>query len=816
MDVFVVISGNLTGFSRFYLSPGATEVMAESKFKFDNYDYLSFLKPGGKVYSISFSPKHIAASLITPILDSFRRPGTLVVSVLIPRKYKVECVSGQNNTRAMYDLLNELNDRFYEKNYQNGMINQNPAVLMQDYYADILARYCYVSDLKQKDVSLWVDTDSLSKKIGYIASPETNIPLYLASLCRKSYDGCHYVFIAPDAPQNIDEDPEEVQMYQVRILNTNMLLPEPVKLTQNIYPLQPGEGEVDFDKNYTYQQVLAGQCQQISAVLIGETIEINYRFRQQEKKIRFEFYDAETNAPVDISLIRPSVESGSVSRVLTSDSCIFLGPEIYSRLTIISKGSGYHMIDSVVDLRYISDGATVRMAVSQGCRIQKIFNAPYDMPKTITLKSYTGEHKVLFNVTEVFDEKITGQLCDWSYEITADGYEIAKGYLSSLVDSSSTFRMMPKVSVEKNAPTDSAIANPGAPKIFNGGGPLSGNGGKKRPKGLNWKKIAAVAIAGLALILFVVLLIKFIGKNGRDKETEQEEIAEVTKSVVLKIKDCQGYSFKLKPDNDDYNALTACGFGLDSKVGGKEFPYDTIYAERDSNVCCIKYSFKGHENDVINWIVMPVLSSTVLSSSPFELNPFSLKGSDTTCYIGLNVKTSHLKKYKNDKINEDLIAELNSLNKDLAEFYNKIFQERKEDQKDQLNDWMDKLSSKDISFDSFLEINESYRNNSVKYDEVNQRIEALSSMFKMIREGFVKKENGEFKHFGYRPSTENLSASQKAKIDEIQWFMVKNKDDYNKVKKQLNEKFGNVQTLKDWQRTAEDIKNEYEEVISYE
>ena len=703
MDVFVVISGNLTGFSRFYLSPGATEVMAESKFKFDNYDYLSFLKPGGKVYSISFSPKHIAASLITPILDSFRRPGTLVVSVLIPRKYKVECVSGQNNTRAMYDLLNELNDRFYEKNYQNGMINQNPAVLMQDYYADILARYCYVSDLKQKDVSLWVDTDSLSKKIGYIASPETNIPLYLASLCRKSYDGCHYVFIAPDAPQNIDEDPEEVQMYQVRILNTNMLLPEPVKLTQNIYPLQPGEGEVDFDKNYTYQQALAGQCQQISAVLTGETIEINYRFRQQEKKIRFEFYDAETNAPVDISLIRPSVESGSISRLLTSDSCIFLGTEIYSRFTMISKGSGYHIIDSIVDLRYISDGATVRVAVSQGCRIQKIFNAPYDISKTIRIRNHTGEEKVFFNVTKVFDEKITGHISDWTYEATADGYEITKGNLSSLVDPNSTFMMTPKLLPATNTfSSGPAVANPGAPKIINEGGSLSGNGGKKRPKGLNWKKIAAVAIAGLALILFVVLLIKFIGKNGRDKETEQEEIAEVTKSVVLNIMDLDKYRFKLK-QNDDYNALTACGFGLDSKVDGKEFPYDTIYAEGDNNVCCIKYSFKGRENDVINWIVEPVLKveggpTIVLSDSPLKLNPFSLKGRDTTCDVVLNVKTSHLKSYKNHKnhkISNSIISTVSESNKALADFYSKIVQN---DQEEALIQLMNELSKEDISW----------------------------------------------------------------------------------------------------------------------
>ena len=806
MDVFVVISGNLTGFSRFYLSPGATEVMAESKFKFDNYDYLSFLKPGGKVYSISFSPKHIAASLITPILDSFRRPGTLVVSVLIPRKYKVECVSGQNNTRAMYDLLNELNDRFYEKNYQNGMINQNPAVLMQDYYADILARYCYVSDLKQKDVSLWVDTDSLSKKIGYIASPETNIPLYLASLCRKSYDGCHYVFIAPDAPQNIDEDPEEVQMYQVRILNTNMLLPEPVKLTQNIYPLQPGEGEVDFDKNYTYQQALAGQCQQISAVLTGETIEINYRFRQQEKKIRFEFYDAETNAPVDISLIRPSVESGSISRLLTSDSCIFLGTEIYSRFTIISKGSGYHIIDSIVDLRYISDGATVRVAVSQGCRIQKIFNAPYDISKTVHIRNLTGEEKVFFNVTEVFDEKITGQLCDWSYEITADGYETAKGYLSSLVNTDLIFRMTPKSLPASNiVSTGTAMVNPGAPKIFNGDGSLGGNRGKVRPKGLNWKKVAAVALVGLALVLLVVLLIKSFGKDGRDKEIDHEEVATVTKSVVIKIKDLEGDFFKYKNSRDDYNALKGCGFDLDSKVNGENYPSDTIYAV-DNSICCIKYSFNGRENDVKTWRVTPVLivegDSIPLSSSPLKLNPFSLKGCDTTCIVELNVKTSYLKAYLYKKIDEDIIKKTAEDNQELAKFLGKILK----DQKDKiLNDWMDRLSTETISFNEFDEIQTLYGTSSVRDNNLDKRIKALSGMFDTIRKGFSKKEKERFIHFGYQPSTEDLSESQKNKILEIEWFIIESEDDYNKYKKQFGEPFKNVQTLDDWKEEAQSV-----------
>lgn len=559
MDIKVIISGNLTGFSRFYLSPGASEVMAESRFKFDTYSYLMFLRPGGKVYSISFAREHIAASVITPILDSFRRPGTLVVSVLIPRNQKVERVSEQDNNRALYDLLTDLNDRFYEKNYKDGMINQNPAVLMQDYYSDIISRYTYVPDLNQKAININIDTEALTRKPGYVASAESNIPAYLSNLCRRSYEGFHYVFISPDAPQNIDEEPEEVLLYRVRIINKNMFLPEPVRLTQNIYPMQPGEGELDFDKNYTYQQVLSGQCPQVSAVLTGETIEINYRFRQQEKKIRFEFYDAETNAPVDISLIRPSVESGSISRLLTSDSCIFLGAEIYSRFTMISKGSGYHIIDSIVDLRYISDGATVRVAVSQGCRIQKIFNAPYDISKTIRIRNHTGEEKVFFNVTKVFDEKITGHISDWTYEATADGYEITNGNLSSLVDPNSTFMMTPKLLPATNSfSSGPAVANLGAPKIINEGGPLGGNREKKPQKVLNWKKVAAEALAAIILILGVALVISVIKHKKEKGEDEQ--------LVTIAV----DFRFKGKSDKNSLSSEEAKKYGITLEYAGTD------------------------------------------------------------------------------------------------------------------------------------------------------------------------------------------------------------------------------------------------------
>ena len=136
----LIISGNLTGFTTFYETPNVNGILNGVKFNFDFRDLTTILRNEDKAYTISFAPSIIAVSLVTCLLDSFRRPGVLVVSVLLPRNKKVESAMDAHNSKALYQLLNSIHDTFREKNFVNGMLNQNKAVLMQDYYSDLLSR----------------------------------------------------------------------------------------------------------------------------------------------------------------------------------------------------------------------------------------------------------------------------------------------------------------------------------------------------------------------------------------------------------------------------------------------------------------------------------------------------------------------------------------------------------------------------------------------------------------------------------------------------------------------------------------------------
>ena len=129
----LIISGNLTGFSRFFVTSGANSFLKDAKIDFDYCNFVSFMEASDNVYAISFAPEVITLSLITRILDAFHRPGILVVTLIIPRNNRVESIVNPQNEKAVYQLLNAINDKFYEKNLHNGMLNQNPIVLMQDY-----------------------------------------------------------------------------------------------------------------------------------------------------------------------------------------------------------------------------------------------------------------------------------------------------------------------------------------------------------------------------------------------------------------------------------------------------------------------------------------------------------------------------------------------------------------------------------------------------------------------------------------------------------------------------------------------------------
>ncbi len=427
MNIGLAISGNLTGFSRFYANDEAKNLLNTTKFNFDVHNLVSFLNNGEKLYALFFSKDIVAVSLITNILDSFRRPGNLVVTVLIPRGYKIVDGLSLSRTSVLYHLLNEVNDKFYERNFLNGMVNQNPAVLMQDYYTDILSKFRLEPDLSQRKINSLIDITSPNKRAGYIAALENSIPSYLSSIFRKSFEGYHYIFLASNAPQNIDEPAEEIVTYKVKIENRNKIVPGEVKLSDKIPALTKVQGDIDIpSQNFTYEQVISG----VAAPYItgvrkdGETIVLNYNFPKEEKTVYFKFYDGANEVPFHI--IRPQIESNGISSQLQTNSCLFRGKEIYESKTIKSGVADYTIEHSSknIDLQRVQDGGTLNIYVQHGWEMRYQFNGTFVIPKHIFLTNkLTGERREYKNVTTSLTDLLTGKQNEWVIEIYSDKFE---------------------------------------------------------------------------------------------------------------------------------------------------------------------------------------------------------------------------------------------------------------------------------------------------------------------------------------------------------------------------------------------------------
>lgn len=429
-NISLVISGNLTGFTRFYATPSAIDVLKNVKFDLDYRNpILPYLNSGEKAYAISFGPSVLAVSLISLLLDSFRRPGILVVTLLLPRKTKVESATSQQNKYALYQLLNEVNDKFYEKNFINGMLNQNAAVLIQDYYSEILSRYVLVPDGMQRGINLTIAVDSFVKRAGYVKTSEDDVPLFLYSPCRRSYEGYHNIFLTQHPTQNIiSEAPEEVVLYKVRITNTNQVLSN-VTLNDRIYNLQPEEGEVDVNKNYTYRQVLNGESgRDIVAKMSGETIDITYRFEKEKKAIRFIFKEGGKEIP--FATVLPTYECNGTVCNIPSETYTFEGREIYSIIRLSSRNDNYRIKpgNETISLRRLQDMCVV--SVEQCFHICIHFNVPDDKPKRIVLRSEHGKFP-FENVTNSLEGTLPGRVEDYTYTVESSHYETVSGRLTA-------------------------------------------------------------------------------------------------------------------------------------------------------------------------------------------------------------------------------------------------------------------------------------------------------------------------------------------------------------------------------------------------
>ena len=382
----LIISGNLTGFSRFFVTSGANDLLKDAKIDFDYRNFVSFMEEGDKTYAVSFAPQVIALSLVSRTLDSFRRPGILVVSLLLPRNTKVESINNPQNEQSIYQLLNAINDKFNEKNLHNGMLNQNPIVLMQDYYTEILANYRLVQDY-QRGVNLTIDNSTFNKNVGYVNSSEKDIVAYLNTPCRRAYEGYHSIFVSPKAPQNIDEPVRELKLYNVYVKNTNQRLTN-VTIDSVIQAVFPKRGEIDNNfpkevRNLTYRQILDGQGgKYIGANITGDTINLVYHFEKETKQVTFQIIGE--NGEIDFSHVTLVVQNDDGTFYnIPNNPYIFKGEEIYKAKTLNSGDNNYTFSQTLELNRIPQDKGIVCVKISTMINHQSDNSTEKTMPTSI-------------------------------------------------------------------------------------------------------------------------------------------------------------------------------------------------------------------------------------------------------------------------------------------------------------------------------------------------------------------------------------------------------------------------------------------------
>ena len=550
MEIGIVISGTLTGFSLLYADVAGQAYLSEGKFDFDNRNYLANLDYKEKAYAVSFSPKILAISIITRVLDSFHRPGILVISALFPRKCRIVSGVDGENQAAAYQLLNAVNERFYEKNFLNGMLNQNSSVLRQDYYADILSMYKLVADESQRGVNLSLNMIQLNKNIGYVASVEEDMPNYLTSCCRRSYEGFHHVLFGKNVPQNIAEPPVEVVLYKVHIVNNDLWLPTTVKKTDPIYRLSPGVGEKDLNQDYTYEEVLSGKAgTQIRANIVGEMIEMRYHFQTEERTIHFVFVDGSEMVP--FYLVRPVIVGRDSKLKISSEDWTFLGKEIYETYRMACENPLYRVKPGSADLRVqnLKDGGHCYIEV-EACSEWTVHFAN-DVPKKIILTRRGTSEALSLTAKKTVTVSIPGKQEEWAYRIETDEYETIEGQLP-LVGEELVFTPKKKgtqLPPAGDVQTDDKRAFASSPRKPQTRGTVQVEVAQNHRKPLKVKKVIKISLVAAVGVMIIGLvswgMIQLIN-GGEDEVPLEETVAEepaprqAEKIVEFSLRDSKG------------------------------------------------------------------------------------------------------------------------------------------------------------------------------------------------------------------------------------------------------------------------------------
>lgn len=770
MNLYLIISGNLTGFSHFYASAGAKDFYEQSKIDFDFRNYLLFLKDRQKAYAVSFTDKTIAVSLVTRVLDSFRRPGVLNMTLLLPRKYKVSDKGGLQGGAALYQLLNEVNDMFYQRNFLNGMMNQNGAVLMQDYYSPILEKYQLVPDPKQRDVNARINVALAKNNVGYIAAAESDIPLYLETLCRENYEGYHHVFLASDAPQNINESPVEEVFYTVRY-TSNMeagveySLPKKVRMSDKIDLLPNLRGYVAFNQDYTYEQIFQGACKQIAAELRNnEVIYLTYQFEEEHRKVTFEFQFG--TSKIDMREIFPvKLWIGNQENYLQNNSLVFSGKEIYQPIRLVCENGKYEFVPGTANIdlsRYPEKELTVYVQV-QSKTVEKPeqtelkLTLPKDGVFTIRIiNKPTGRVESFNQVKGSWQKMVSGAISDWRYELSSDQYKTVSGDFSQVGDL--TLEKKQGTQNQSKSQLSSQTKYPVQIKDSQGqSGPVSDGGEGKQSERNKFIRANLVVFSFLSVAVLALLGLggyivydKWIGyEDILDKSLTQQD------SVFFeKTKSCTIFLRVLKSGNRLTNEH------LDS------LKVRCIPKSTDDSVCIIQ---KPNSDSLIYVISLNKEFDAQASDSiifTFKHN-YNVIGEVRLSYADCKRIYAH----------DVVLNEFEDIGK-------KNITTKIPTKQGAVN--VNRLSDIDVTISEVTDINKDSSNKKLKIDGVvlvSERIRALNDMFAALKQGL-------------QPSQNNLSSDQKKVIQEI---FIQGAYDLQKIKNFGSDgKFNDIKSLSDF------------------
>lgn len=812
----IIISGNLTGFTHFYATQGVKDWYEESEINFDYRNLVTFLEQNGeKAYALSFASRVVAVSLVTRILDTSRRPGVLVVSVLLPRGKKVAAVTPSGSNTALYDLLNALNSRFCERNLIGEELNPSLSVLRQDYYSDILSGYQLVSDAGQRKLNM--DVASLKKGVGYVAAEERVMSAYLASLFRLSYEGYPHVFFAPNAPANIDEPAEEEIMYQVRVTNkatnTGRMLPGWGRSKDKIYQLAPEYWQLPIENlDYSYEDVLQGKAgRQIRAsVGIDGILDVTYDFAPQTKEIAFVFKKKGGKA-LDFAEVAPvwiKDKQREMSYPLPSDTYEFRGEEIYGKKSL--ESDRYFIEPEFLD--FSQCGSKCVMTVERKTILQFDFPAPFDaVSKRITVTRVgTNQSIQRENIKGKYSCPVPGNQEEWEYRIEAEGYKMQHGQYPpegekirlNLVEmrkpeevsqspsgqrqgTGSTMRAELQ-DTRQSASTELSRANNNTEgnavpiiHVTNGG-----QNGKKR-KGNAWGgKLLPFLIALPVLALAVGLSIFLYRNNGETPSSDDNEVlgdtALVTKMVIVKYKD-----FSKNKLPDDFNTNVAPILHCYWKSSTQYIKLEKSHMDGSQ----VELTASEDCKDTVEIIAS---FDSITLGEPLKMAFDSFKNDTTVVTYPLNVNTSDLDLYREmynlnalgERMGDDLLKKYNKLedawNQDngnslfvekIKDLYEKVKPEARGEKVEKMV--LNKLSDVDISLEEISEFKKHFENagtyNSATFSEdgqsvlVKNRIEALKGAINTLKYGYPPEDPNR----SFRPSTTNLSRVQNEAIETV-------------------------------------------------